>query len=137
MMCGIGSVKLPSLLFYFQGLDCCSDYAITFHYVPPNMMYVFEYLVYHLKPFGISTNLMVPLNQSHSSSSSHDNQASQSQYQKDKSAIDKDSKTASSLMKDDVKESAPMKTKVPVLPEDSDTQKREKTQILQEVKQKS
>ncbi len=51
-----------------QGPDCCSDYAITFHYVPPNMMYVFEYLVYHLKPYGIATNLVVPLNQSETTS---------------------------------------------------------------------
>lgn len=42
-----------------EGPQCCSDFAVTFH-AQANTIYVLEYLVYHLKPFGISAPL-VPL----------------------------------------------------------------------------
>lgn len=39
------------------GRDCCSDMAVSFHYVNPNQMYVLDYLIYNVHPFGITTSM--------------------------------------------------------------------------------
>ena len=53
-----------------QGPQCCSDYAVSFHYIPPNLMYVLEYLIYHVRPYGRHAKLALPT--SHADVQSHD-----------------------------------------------------------------
>ncbi len=36
------------------GPNCCSDHSMTFHYVDINNMYVYDYFIHHLYPYGIN-----------------------------------------------------------------------------------
>ncbi|CAL8068834.1 unnamed protein product [Calicophoron daubneyi] len=36
-----------------SGLDCCSDYTVSFHYISEQQMYEYNYFLYHLHPYGI------------------------------------------------------------------------------------
>lgn len=36
-----------------EGLDCCSNYSISFHYIGPKYMYTMYYLIYQLNTYGI------------------------------------------------------------------------------------
>ncbi|XP_039443569.1 glycoprotein-N-acetylgalactosamine 3-beta-galactosyltransferase 1-like isoform X2 [Culex pipiens pallens] len=37
----------------FYGDNCCSDLAISFHYIPGQQMHVMDYLIYGLHPYGV------------------------------------------------------------------------------------
>ena len=62
--CGLSAVlwrreQCEWLFVCLQGPECCSDSSVSFHYVPADSMYMFEYFVYHLRPFGASSYLVV------------------------------------------------------------------------------
>ncbi|CAN9504170.1 unnamed protein product [Ophioblennius macclurei] len=46
----------PFLLYDYyppiDGPECCSDFAVSFHYMTAVELYVWDYLAYHLRPYG-------------------------------------------------------------------------------------
>lgn len=50
-----GSFGYWKVKYYWndEGLDCCSNYTISFHYIQPQNQYTMYFLTYKLQPFGI------------------------------------------------------------------------------------
>nr|XP_027228239.1 glycoprotein-N-acetylgalactosamine 3-beta-galactosyltransferase 1-like [Penaeus vannamei] len=42
------------------GLNCCSDTAVTFHDLSASDLYMFDYLIYELRPYGAMNNVKFP-----------------------------------------------------------------------------
>ncbi|KAL5280832.1 C1GALT1.2 family protein [Megaselia abdita] len=48
---------------HLHGWGCCSNRSITFHYIEPEMMYVYHYFLYFLRPVGVNYNAITVLPQ--------------------------------------------------------------------------
>ncbi|XP_055297145.1 glycoprotein-N-acetylgalactosamine 3-beta-galactosyltransferase 1-like [Sitodiplosis mosellana] len=43
-----------------EGLDCCSNYTISFHYIQAKYQYTMYFLAYRLQPFGVERHFPLP-----------------------------------------------------------------------------
>ena len=40
----------------YGGIECCSKTIVNLHYITPNEMYMLDYLIYNVHPFGLEKN---------------------------------------------------------------------------------
>lgn len=52
--------KMAKYYWSDEGMDCCSNYTIAFHYTRPDAQYTLYYLIYRLKVYGVQWKFPPP-----------------------------------------------------------------------------
>ncbi len=91
-------------------------------------MYVFEYLVYHLKPYGINTKLIVPFNQSSSIATGGKSAALTKQSAKDNPVISPNSDKSNDLVTE-----TQSQTKEVISEKDSEKDRKRDSKLIRQI----